>query len=295
MPYFKVTLAITAAHFLTGTASVATRYLVAWLDPVEIACLRYLLGGLFICPVFFLHKSKKPDKPYVMNSIFLGMLFFALFPLLFSTAFQYTSAARGSLVLATMPLWAMLIGYFSKHEIITLRMVAGVLITIAGLAIALQDKLLGSANELMSFKGELFMLAAAFVGAVYSIIAKSTLRNAHANKFTPVAMFSGCLSLSPWALSSNVIPDLYALDIGKLCIVLYLGCIAGGVAFYLFNWVLDKSSATISTLFVSINPLTAIFLAWLLLNEKIMISFFIGTGVVLSGIIITQWPQNSSS
>ncbi len=285
-------LAITIAHCLTGTASVSTRYLIAWLEPVEVAFLRYFLGGLFILPLgLILHKSVKSAQPYIIKSILLGILFFALFPFLFSAAFKYTTAARGALVIATMPLWSILIGHFTKHETITAPLLTGILITIIGLAWALQDKLLGPAQAVTSFTGELYMLAAAMIGAIYSNIAESALKNTHASQFTPVAMLAGCIVLSPWALSSHVIRDLHTLDMLQLGVVLYLGCIAGGIAFYLFNWVLNKSTATMATLFVTLHPLTAIFLAWLLLDEHITSSFFIGTGIVFAGLIITQWPR----
>ena len=40
--------------------------------------------------------------------------------------------------------------------------------------------------------------------------------------------------------------------------VIYLGVVAGGLAFFLLNWVLTKSTATFATIFVTLNPITAI-------------------------------------
>ncbi|MDX1519695.1 MAG: DMT family transporter, partial [Gammaproteobacteria bacterium] len=116
MRHIKITIAVITAHTLTGTASVATRYLVAWLEPVEIVFLRYLFGSALIFTLFLLVKPRPSDHPYVLKSLMLGILFFALFPFLFSTAFYYTTAAHGALVIATMPVWAMLIAHVTRHE-----------------------------------------------------------------------------------------------------------------------------------------------------------------------------------
>lgn len=122
-------LAILCCHILTGTASVTTRYLVSVLDPVEIAFMRYLFGGLAMLPLFFLFRTSNLNKILLLKIAGLGVLFFALFPFMFSWAFIYTSAARGSLVLATMPIWTMLISKAIGHERINgLTLIAMVLL-----------------------------------------------------------------------------------------------------------------------------------------------------------------------
>ncbi|HKK16640.1 MAG TPA: DMT family transporter, partial [Gammaproteobacteria bacterium] len=82
-----------------------------------------------------------------------------------------------------------------------------------------------------------------------------------------------------------------ALPATPLVVMAYLGIIAGGLAFFLFNWVLDKTTPTITTLFVTLNPVTAIVLAWLLLDEAMTPYFFLGATMVIIGIVLSLWPQ----
>ncbi len=286
MSALKITLAAVAAHALTGTASVATRYLVTFLEPVQIAFLRYVLGSAFVLLIFLICRPKeKSNKPFVLKSILLGMLFFALFPFLFSSAFVHTSAARGALVIATMPVWAMILGYLSRQENMNSKRLFGITLTILGLAIALSDKLLVPSTS-VSFLGELIMVSAAIIGAIYSVLSKQWMQGIPAMAYTPLAMLAGWLSLSPWAVSPELVQTLTNMSGLQLGILAFLGCFSGGLAFYLFNWVLSQTSASFATMFVCMNPITAVFLAWLLLGEELTGYFMLGFLIVIIGLVI---------
>lgn len=284
MKPLQATLAIFICHILTGTASVTTRYLVSVLAPVDVAFLRYFIGGLFLLPMLFIFRTGALSKILLLKIAGLGLLFFALFPFLFSWAFVYTNAARGSLVLATMPIWTMLISKAIGHEKGSILSLIAMVLTLLGLGIALADKLVMSAPQVVLFKGEIIMLLTALVGAIYVILSRHVLRQVPASTMTPLAMLSGCLCLLPFTMSGGIDVHVMSLSATQLLLVLYLGVIAGGTAFFLFNWALNKSTATFTTLFVALNPITAIFLGYLFLGEAIKANFIIGVLVVFIGL-----------
>jgi len=295
MRAWQTTLAIFCCHILTGTASVSTRYLVSVLDPVEVAFLRYFLGGLALLPLIFIYRTRNLSSELLLKITGLGILFFALFPFLFSWAFVYTTAARGSLVLATMPIWAMLIGNAIGHEKITNKSIIAIGLAIIGLAVALSDKLLFTSGHEALFKGELIMLLTAVTGAVYANLCKPVLRQVPATTMTPIAMLTGCVCLFPFTLASGIDDHLMALSSMQLYLVIYLGVIAGGVAFFLFNWSLTRSTATFNTLFVTLNPITAIILGNVFLGEIIEINFIIGIVILFAGLGLAVKSQMHES
>ncbi|RKZ70982.1 MAG: hypothetical protein DRQ48_04985 [Gammaproteobacteria bacterium] len=291
MKIWKVTLAILCCHILTGTASVSTRYLVSVLPPVEIAFLRYFFGGLALLPFLFLCRTPGLNRLLLLKIAGLGILFFGLFPFLFSWAFVYTTAARGSLVLATMPIWTMLLSKAIGHEAVSTRLVMAIGLTLAGLMIALSDKLLMNPEHGVLFKGELIMLFTALIGAIYAIFSQKILRIVPASAMTPLAMLAGCFCLLPFAINSGIDIHVIALSPQQLWLALYLGVVAGGIAFFLFNWSLTRSTATFNTLFVTLNPVTAIFLGNIFLGEIIKINFIVGLLVVFTGLGIAVKSQ----
>lgn len=271
-------------HTLTGTASVITRYLVTVLDPIEIAFMRYFFGGLAMLPLFFIFRTSKLTKILLLKTAGLGALFFALFPFLFSWAFVHTTAARGALVLATMPIWAMLISKVLGHEGINKFSLIAILFTFVGLAVALSDKLMMVSEHNVLFKGEAIMLCTAIVGAVYATFARKVLQEIPASTMTPVAMLSGCLCLLPFSLANGIDEHVVLLSPLQMGLMVYLGVIAGGLAFFLLNWVLNQSTATFASLFVTLNPITAIILGYLFLAEEIKLNFILGVVIVFIGL-----------
>ncbi|GJM04800.1 MAG: membrane protein [marine bacterium B5-7] len=284
MKLWVPTLAIMLCHILTGTASVATRYLVTVLDPVEVAFMRYLLGGFSMLPLFFLFRTSRLTKILLLKIAGLGALFFALFPFMFSWGFVYTSAARGSLVLATMPIWAMLISKAIGHESINKNSLIAIGLTLLGLAVALSDKLMMITGEGVVFKGEIIMLFTAIIGGIYATFARQVLLEVPASTFTPLAMLSGCLCLMPFSVVNGIDDHVMVLTTMQKGLMVYLGIIAGGFAFFLLNWVLNKSTATFTTIFVTLNPITAIILGYLFLGEVIKLNFIIGVVIVFAGL-----------
>ena len=271
-------------HILTGTASVATRYLVTVLDPVEIAFMRYLFGGFAMLPLFFLFRTSRLTKILLLKIAGLGALFFALFPFMFSWGFVHTSAARGSLVLATMPIWAMLISKAIGHENINKNSLIAIGLTLLGLTVALSDKLMMISGDGTLFKGEIIMLFTAIIGGIYATFARAVLQEVPASTMTPLAMLTGCLCLLPFSIANGIDEHVSLLTPAQIGLMVYLGIVAGGLAFFLLNWVLNKSTATYTTIFVTLNPITAIILGYLFLGEAIELNFILGVLIVFIGL-----------
>jgi drug/metabolite transporter (DMT)-like permease len=284
MKFWLPTLAIMCCHILTGTASVTTRYLVSVLDPVEIAFMRYLFGGFAMLPLFFLFRTSRLTKIILLKIAALGALFFALFPFMFSWAFVYTNAARGSLVLATMPIWTMLISKAIGHESINKASLIAIGLTLLGLTVALSDKLMMISGHEVLFKGEFIMLLTAIIGGIYATFARQVLQEVPASTMTPLAMLTGCLCLLPFTVVNGIDEHVMALTSAQMGLMVYLGIVAGGLAFFLLNWVLNKSTATFTTIFVTLNPITAIILGYLFLGEVIKLNFIIGVVIVFIGL-----------
>ncbi len=88
-------------------------------DPIALAILRWGIGFLCVLPAALLLKVRWPERrdlPWVM---LLGFCFFGLFFVLYNIAMSYTTAARASLALATLPLSTMVVGALLGYETLT--------------------------------------------------------------------------------------------------------------------------------------------------------------------------------
>src|SRR5262245_64290835 len=87
---------------------------------------------------------KRSDWPAVAT---LGIAFFGLFFIFYNIAVAYTTAARASLALSTLPLQTMLVGALLGAEPLTWRKSAGVGIAILGVFAALALGLSAARSE----------------------------------------------------------------------------------------------------------------------------------------------------
>lgn len=95
---------------LGGFAGAVTRYLVVSADPVTLAILRWVIGFFCILPVALTLRVRWPMRRDIPFVIALGLGFFGLFFILYNIALGYTTAARASLALSTLPVQTMIAG-----------------------------------------------------------------------------------------------------------------------------------------------------------------------------------------
>jgi drug/metabolite transporter (DMT)-like permease len=126
-----------ASSALGGTAAAITRYLVGNADPITLAILRWGIGFACLLPAALLLKAKWPSRRDLPAVSLLGMCFFGLFFVLYNIAIGFTTAARASLALATLPLHTMVVGALLGIEPLTRRKSIGVCVAVLGVFAAL--------------------------------------------------------------------------------------------------------------------------------------------------------------
>ena len=106
--WFGVAIALVSSC-LGGTAAAITRYLVGGADPIALAILRWGIGFLCLLPIALLLRVRWPARADWPAVALLGLCFFGLFFVLYNLAIGFTTAARASLALATLPLSTMVV------------------------------------------------------------------------------------------------------------------------------------------------------------------------------------------
>jgi drug/metabolite transporter (DMT)-like permease len=111
---------------LGGTVAAVTRYLVGNADPLTLAILRWGIGFVCVLPIALVLRVRWPSRKDWPAVAALGFCFFGLFFILYNIAVSYTTAARASLALSTLPLQTMVVGALLGVEPLTLRKALGV-------------------------------------------------------------------------------------------------------------------------------------------------------------------------
>lgn len=73
--------------------------------------------------------------------------------------------------------------------------------------------------------------------------------------------------------------------------MVYLGIFGSVAAYFAFHYALKKVSPTQISLLSYINTIIAIFLGWLVLNEKISAEFLASTVMIILGVFMTNYKK----
>ena len=269
---------------LGGTAAAVTRYLVGDADPLTLAVLRWGIGFLCVLPVALLLRVRWPmrrDWPAVAA---LGVCFFGLFFILYNIAVGYTTAARASLALSTLPLQTMLIAALLGAEPLTLPKSAGVGVAMLGVFAALASGL--SQAPAGAWRGELIMTAAVLCMAVYNVLARPLMQRSSALGFLTVGMGFGAAGLTLAGVATNRISVLADFGAPQWIAGVYLGVGGGALAFILWVLALQRATPTQVANTMTLNPIAAALLATQLVDEPITLNLVAGVIAVCLGIWI---------
>ena len=271
-------LAAAATGVQVGAAIVASRMVVADVPPLTLAMLRYAIGFLCLLPFVFkpwgsVTIGKKTWSAVarlpladVLAMAALGLGQFAILIALLNFGLQHIGAAQAALIFSLFPLLTLLLSAVLGREPISTRLLLGVLLSIAGVALSMAPKLSHVSSGL--WWGELAVLASACVGAICSVFYRPYLQRYPTLNVSAFAMLASVLFLAALALQEDWparVPNLLAQT---WAVVTFIGA-SSGIGYFLWLYALKHESPTRVTVFLALNPLTAALLGALLLHEML--------------------------
>ena len=283
--------AAVASSALGGTAAALTRYAVGASDPVTLAAFRFGIAFILVLPLALALRSRWPRGRDWLGVAALGVMFFAVFFVVYNVSMSLTTAARGSLALSTLPLVTMLVAAALGRERITARKSAGVLIAMAGVAAALATGL-GDAPA-GAWRGDLIMMAATLIMAFYSIWAGPLMARSSRLGFLAAGMGWGAAASTLLAWHGGGLARSLAFAPGQWAAVIALGVFGGAAAFYLWVYALERTTPTRVTNTMTVNPIAASLLAAVLVDEPLGFNLLVGVIAVGAGIWIASTPGRS--
>lgn len=271
-------LAAAATGVQVGAAIVASRFVVADVPPLTLALLRYAIGFTCLLPFFlksFMATALDGQARIAIKNIAvadwlmmaaLGTGQFAVLIALLNYGLQHIGAAQAALIFSLFPLLTLLLSSALGRERISAALLAGVLLSITGVALSLWPKL--QAPHPGHWWGEAAVLASAGVGALCSVLYRPYLQRYPTLAVSSFAMLVSVLFLGLLALTENWPARVMALNAQSWTVVALIG-ISSGIGYFWWLYALKYESPTRVTVFLALNPLTAALLGVLFLGEAL--------------------------
>lgn len=279
-------LAAVASSALGGMAAAVTRFALGASDPVTLAVFRFGVGFLLLLPLALALRVQWPRGRDWLAVAALGVMFYGAFFVVYGEALVYTTAARGSLAVSTLPLLTMIVAALLGREALTRRKSLGVILAIGGVAIALGAGLSGAPAQ--AWRGDLIMLTGMLAMALYNVLSRPLMARSSALGYAAAGMGfgSGFNALAAW--HGGGFERVPSFGAAEWLAALYLGALGGALAFYLWVYALQRTTPTRVANTITVSPIAAALLAAVLLGESIGTSLVIGVVAVAAGIWIAS-------
>lgn len=272
-------LAAAATGVQVGAAIVASRFAVAEVPPLTLAMLRYAIGFACLLPFAWrealrtlgshapapVTRSRGRD---LLAMAALGVGQFGILIALLNFGLQHVGAAQAALIFSLFPLLTLLLAAALGLERVTWQLLAGVLLSIAGVALALGPKLGTGPSAGDHWWGELAVAAAALTGAACSVLYRPFLRRYPTVPVSAFAMLASVVFLALLAATEQWPQRLAGISAPAWAAVAFIG-VSSGVGYFWWLYALKHESPTRVTVFLALNPVTAAFLGWAVLGERL--------------------------
>lgn len=279
-----IVLAFFAIYVIWGSTYLLNKIAVTELSPFFLASFRFTLAGIIIFTIAkFMKLPLAITRRQLINCIVTGFLFLVYGNGVFVWALKYVDSGFGALEASTQPLFVLLLLKLIDGKKMQSNSIIGVVLGVIGMYI------LVSQNELVTQEGTLlgmFMILTCVLSWSYGsiFVSKADLPG---NYFVSTAyqMIASGVMLAITSLTLGetwVAPNHWSTPL--VWSMLLLAIFGSVVAFTSFNYLLKMVSPEKVSTSAYVNPIIAIFLGWLVLDEAISIQTIIAAAVLLTGV-----------
>lgn len=294
----KFLLAFGAIYIIWGSTYLATLYAIESIPPLMMIAARSITAGVILYALSgFRNNGKnkvKIKRENILPLITLGAMFFLIGHGLLAWAQQYVPSGMAAVIVSAEPLWIVGIEWFFLRD--TKVRVSGVLGLLLGFSGIIY--LIVSTTDGQTSNND-FLAAALIVvctlswggGAVYSRVAnvpKSPMLSSGLE-----LIFGGMLVL----ITSFIMGEPSQFNVNQVTLesflgLLYLIIFGSVIAFSAYIWLLGHTSATRVSTHTYVNPIIAVFLGWLFVNEEITINLIIATVIIIVSVYLVLFRES---
>jgi len=287
MPYLLLTL---SALFWSGNF-VLSRGMHAEIPPICLAFWRWSVALLILAPfgLRLVYQQRNLIRQHSRFMLFQALLGVTGFNTLIYLAMQSTTAINAVLVNSCIPVIIVVISWLVYHDRLSARQLIGVLISLSGVLLIIAK---GEATALLQLsfnRGDLLVLAAAFVWAFYSANLRRYPQGLHPVAYLTGIILIGLIFLMPCYLFELQSGRTMQLNIPTVLTVGYVALFASVLAFICWNRAVREVGANRAGPFIHLMPVFSTILAIIFLDETLLSYHLKGIILVFTGITLTTF------
>jgi drug/metabolite transporter (DMT)-like permease len=285
-PGWQVWGALWIVYLIWGSTYLAIRVMVETVPPLLGAGTRFAIAGAVLLVVLGLRlgwAGVRPTRGALLGAGLVGLLLPGANAVI-SVAEQHVPSGLAALLIASIPLWVILLRRLAG-ETITRASGLAVLLGFVGVALLVRP---GPQSADASIVGMLTCVVAAVMWASGSFASRRVELPRHPLVSTGWQMLIGGIACLLAGLAAGEGPqvDLAAFSTRSLLALAYLVVMGSWVAFSAYVWLLQNAPLSKVATYAYVNPVVAIILGWLILSEVVAPVTIAGAAIIVAAVAL---------
>jgi drug/metabolite transporter (DMT)-like permease len=277
-----------ALTFSWGLNGVAAKLSNVGFNPIFLTLARSAIGGALVFLWCRYRGIRLFDRDGTLPAgLLAGFLFGAEFTCIFM-GLEYTTVARSTLMVNTMPFWVLVGAHFVLGERISVGKLAGLALAFCGVVLVFSDKL--SLPSPSAIIGDVLSIGGGMLWAATTLLIKSSrLATTSAEKLLLYQLgVSSVMALPLLALAGPVFREVTPLPIAALA---FQAIYVVAVTYVVWFWLMRRYPAAGLSSFAFLTPVFGVLCGGLLLKEQLSVRIFLALALIGAGLIIVNRPQ----
>ena len=262
---------------------VITKVMLENVTPIQLLTARYIIVVFFLLIIYpkFQKIVWKNEVLYILSGLFLALYF-----IFENNALGQTFASNVSLIIATIPLQTQIVkSIIHQKSFFTKTGIIGIIVSYIGVAVIV---LSGSGVEGIKIVGDLLAFFAAFSFAVYSIYLEKTSSSLHIIQKTRKIFIYGLIVFIVYLFIIGDYKSLPVLSSNLVLGFIYLGVVASGLAFIMWNHAVKLIGAIKTNILTYTVPVFTMIFSFIFIDEPITLIRILGGVIIIVGVYLSE-------
>lgn len=279
----SIYLALAAS--IWGGMFVAVKIAVVYIPPIPLVWMRFLIAIIVLLgAAIYQRENLKVNRKDLLLLIGVGVIGHTISIVTQEYGTMYSSAQMGSVITSATPAFMLIFAAWLLKEKMTARKILSIILATVGVILIAGVDNVDTSKQLGAF----FSTIAALTWGLMSVMLKLIPSRYSPLQVNIYAVITAIICLSPINLPTVAdLPWDKILNSPEVIFsVIYMGAISTSIAFLLWNKGLLLMDAGSSGLFFFFQPIVGTLLGWLILDEQVTLSFWLGSALVFIGVFL---------
>jgi drug/metabolite transporter (DMT)-like permease len=282
-----------AIYLVWGSTYLGIKFAVETLPPLLMAGTRFVLAGLILYSVLRLRGAPVPTWKQWKGATLTGALLLVGGNGLVTWAQQTVPSGRAALIVATTPLWMVVLGWLLYGgDRPRLRMWLGLAVGFAGAALLIPPS---GTSVTGSITGSILLALAPICWSIGSLQTRRTPPTDDPLVTSAMQMLVGGAMMLLLGMALGEVPLLWTHSISQKSVIAFIYLVVAGlVGFSTFTWLMRHASPSAVSTYAYVNPLVAVLLGWLVAGERLEPVMLLAAALVIGAVVLITLPSRQA-